>query len=93
LTELSATFLAVARYRQHLPGNVMRNGGTVDIDNLVNRKTDDRKICGAMAEQRRRDGHDDNESVPQQFVHLVGCRDPNTCRAPSVLPGPLSSKP
>jgi hypothetical protein len=30
------------------------------------------KTCGAMSEQH---GHG-NESSPQKFIHLVGCRDP-----------------
>jgi hypothetical protein len=29
-----------------------------------------------MSEQHGQDGRG-NESVPQKFVHLVGCRDPN----------------
>ena len=64
----------------------MANGGTVDIGNHINPETDAPKICGAMVEQRRRDGHGANESVPQQFVHLVGCRDPNAQRALPTRP-------
>jgi hypothetical protein len=33
------------------------------------------KICGAMTQQST-DGRHGNESAPQKFVHLVGCRDP-----------------
>ena len=69
----------------------MARGGTVYIGNLVNPKADARKICGAMAEQGRHDGHGDNESVPQQFVHLVGCRDPNVHRPPWAPPRPPKS--
>jgi hypothetical protein len=61
----------------------MGNGSTADVGSLANSKTE--KICGAMAEQRRHDGCDDNESAPQQFVHLVGCRDRNTRRAPGGM--------
>jgi hypothetical protein len=68
----------------------MGNGSTADVGSLANPKTE--KICGAMVEQRRHDGCDDNESAPQQFVHLVGCRDRNTRRAPSVHPRQPSPK-
>ena len=60
----------------------MGNSGTADVGHLANQGTDARKICGAMAEQRRPDGYTENESVPQQFVHLIGCRDPSTRRSP-----------
>ena len=69
----------------------MGNGGTVDIGNHINSKTDAPRICGAMAEQRRHDGRDGNESVPQQFVHLVGCRDPNARRPQPTHPPPANS--
>jgi hypothetical protein len=68
----------------------MGNGSTADVGSLVNPKTE--KICGAMVEQRRHDGCDDNESAPQQFVHLVGCRDRSTRRPPSVHPRQPSPK-
>ena len=45
---------------------------TTDVDNLAGRKAQNTKICGAMAEQRQADGRNENESVPQKFVHLVG---------------------
>jgi hypothetical protein len=32
------------------------------------------------------DGGRGNESVPQKFVHLVGCRDPKVRPEPSVRP-------
>ena len=64
----------------------MGNGGTVDVGHVVNPNVGSNiggvKICGAMAEQRRPDASHENESVPQQFVHLVGYRDPNARRAP-----------
>jgi hypothetical protein len=64
----------------------MGNGSTADVDRATNASADTSNICGgnicgAMAEQRRPDGWSENESVPQQFVHLVGYRDPNTRRA------------
>ena len=75
----------------------MRNGGTADVGHVTNRSADTSNICGAMAEQRRPDGWSEHESVPQQFVHLVGYRDPNTCKAtypgtPWVRPRPASPK-
>ena len=33
------------------------------------------RICGAMSQQHGDSGRG-NESVPQKFVQLVGCRDP-----------------
>jgi hypothetical protein len=65
---------------------------TPDVDNLAGRKAQTTKICGAMAEQRRSDGRNDNESAPQKFVHLVGYRDPNARRMPWVRPRPISPK-
>jgi hypothetical protein len=46
-------------------------------------KTERPKICGAMSQQR---GISGNESAPQKFVHLVGCRDPKARPEPWVLP-------
>lgn len=60
----------------------MGNGSTADVGHITNPRADTTGICGAMAEQRRSDGWSQNESVPQQFVHLVGYRDPNTRRPP-----------
>ena len=75
----------------------MHNGGIADVGHDINPSTDTRNLCGAMAEQRRPDGRNENESVPQQFVHLVGCRDPDTRKAlypntPQVRPGPAPPK-
>ncbi|SDS33558.1 hypothetical protein [Bradyrhizobium canariense] len=36
----------------------------------------DRKVCGAMAEQRGDSGRG-HQSAPQKLVHLVGCRESN----------------
>jgi hypothetical protein len=70
----------------------MGNGSTAGVGSLASSKTDAKKICGAMVEQRRHDGCDDNESAPQQFVHLVGYRDPNSRRAQGMHPWPPSPK-
>ena len=66
---------------------------TADVGNHIKSKTDGAKICGAMAQQRRPDGAGNNESTPQKFVHLVGCRDPNAGRVPWKRPRPISRKP
>jgi hypothetical protein len=76
----------------------MGNGSNADVDHATNAGADTKntfgsKICGAMAEQRRPDGWSENESVPQQFVHLVGCRDPNTRRAPHPMALAARSRP
>ena len=57
-------------------------GSAADVGRIAKPSADTTGICGAMAEQRRSDGWSKNESVPQQFVHLVGYRDPNTRRTP-----------
>lgn len=67
--------------------------GTIDVgSSSAKPSADSAKICGAMAEQRRADGRDENESAPQKFVHLIGCRDPNAGKAPWVRPRPIPSK-
>jgi hypothetical protein len=48
------------------------------------------KICGAMSQQRCDSG---NESAPQKFVQLVGCRDPKARQAPWVRPRSAPKKP
>ena len=48
-------------------------------------------ICGAMSLQRGDSGRG-NKSVPQKFVHLVGCRDPKVRPEPSVRPQPVPTK-
>jgi len=71
----------------------MRNG-TIDADRgyakpkVDGLKTCRAKICGAMAQQRRADGRNENDSAPQKLVHLVGCRDPNARKAPWIRPRP-----
>ncbi len=79
--------------RLNLQGvNVMGND-TTNICSHTEPKADNPGICGAMAQQRRIDGYDDNESTPQKFVHLVGCRDPSARKAPWARPRPTSPKP
>ncbi|HZR75582.1 hypothetical protein [Bradyrhizobium sp.] len=64
----------------------------IDVGNHIKSKVDSAGICGAMAQQRRIDGADDNESTPQKFVQLVGCRDPNAGKVPLKRPRPPSPK-
>jgi hypothetical protein len=45
------------------------------------------KICRAMSQQRGDSGRG-NDSAPQEFVQLVGCRDPNARPSPWVRPPP-----
>jgi hypothetical protein len=54
-----------------------------------NPKRTERPICGAMSQQHC-DNNRGNESAPQKFVQLVGCRDPKARSGPWVrpLPGP-----
>jgi hypothetical protein len=49
-------------------------------------------VCGAMSEQHGQDGRG-NESVPQKFVRLVGCRDPNAGTERGARPHPRKGKP
>jgi hypothetical protein len=65
---------------------------TIDVGDRARPKADAKKICGAMAEQCRADGRNENESAPQKFVHLVGFRDPHAGKAPWVRPGPIAPK-
>jgi hypothetical protein len=48
-------------------------------------------VCGAMSEQHGQDGRG-NESVPQKFVRLVGCRDPNVRNERGARPHPGKGK-
>jgi hypothetical protein len=64
---------------------------TTDIGSNIQPKADGARICGAMAQQRCPDGRSENESAPQKFVHLVGCRDPNARRMPWPRPRPTKS--
>lgn len=55
------------------------------------RKTKREGICGAMSLQRGDIGRD-NESAPQKFVRLVGCRDSKARPGPWVRPRPTPMK-
>jgi hypothetical protein len=50
-----------------------------------------KKICGAMSQQRGDSGRG-NESAPQEFVQLVGYRDPKARPEPWVRPRPAPMK-
>ena len=61
------------------------NGSTdARIDRQSPKRTE-RPICGAMSQQYG-DSHRGNESAPQKFVQLVGCRDPKARSEPWVRP-------
>ena len=67
------------------------NGSTdVRIDRQNPLKTE-RPICGAMSQQHG-DSDRGNESAPQKFVQLVGCRDPKARSEPWVRPLPIPAK-
>ena len=67
------------------------NGSTdVRIDRQNPLKAE-RPICGAMSQQHG-DSHRGNESAPQKFVQLVGCRDPKARSEPWVRPLPSPAK-
>ena len=61
------------------------NAPELRIDKPNPLKTERPKICGAMLQQCGDSGRG-NESVPQKFVQLVGCRDPNVRPEPWVRP-------
>ena len=50
------------------------------------------RICAAMTQQGGDRGRG-NESAPQKFVHLVGCRDPNARPEPWVRTRAVPKKP
>ena len=49
-------------------------------------KTERPKICGAMSQQR---GDSGNQSAPQKFVRLVGCRVPKARPERTIRPRPV----
>ncbi len=57
------------------------------IDQSNSLKRQPPRICGAMSLQRGDSGRG-NESVPQKFIQLVGCRDPKGSPEPWVRPRP-----
>jgi hypothetical protein len=50
------------------------------------------RVCAAMTQQGGDSGRG-NDSAPQKFVHLVGCRDPKARPEPSVRSGAVPKKP
>jgi len=87
-----ATFPELVRYGVKSAGENVMGERAIDVGNHIKSKVDSAGICGAMAQQRRIDGADDNESTPQKFVQLVGCRDPNAGKVPLKRPRPPSPK-
>ena len=72
------------------------NAPELRIDKPNPLKTERPKICGAMLQQCGDSGRG-NESVPQKFVQLVGCRvpkakDPKAKAEPWVRPQPAPVK-
>jgi hypothetical protein len=65
---------------------------SIEVGGLATSKKDGSRICGAMAQQHGAGGHHETESVPQKFVHLVGCRDPNAGKTPTTPLRPASKK-
>jgi hypothetical protein len=61
------------------------------IDDPNPRQKEPVKVCGAMSQQYG-DGSRGNESAPQKFVHLVGCRDPKARPEPWIRPNASSAK-
>ena len=70
----------------------MVGNNTIDVGGQTKPSSDGSKICGAMAQQHGASGRHETESVPQQFLHLVGYRDPNACKAPWIPPRPTPEK-
>jgi hypothetical protein len=64
----------------------------MDVDGRTPAKSSAGEICGAMSEQHGQGGRSD-QSAPQKFVHLVGCRDANAPPRPGVRPRPVHRKP
>lgn len=63
-----------------IAGTKLMRDGNLEVGSNTKPTAPGARICGAMAEQRRADGSSENESTPQQFVHLIGCRDPKALR-------------
>ena len=67
-----------------------RKPGQPRIDGSNPLKTERPRIPAAMAQQC---GDIGNQSAPQKFVHLVGCRDPKARPAPWARPRATPTKP
>jgi hypothetical protein len=61
------------------------------IDKTDQQKMDQPRICGAMAQQCGDSGRS-NESAPQKFVRLVGCRDTSARPEAWIRPRPAPVK-
>lgn len=61
------------------------------IDKTNPQKVERPRICGAMAQQCGDSGRG-NESAPQKFVRLVGCRDTNARPEAWIRPRPAPVK-
>jgi hypothetical protein len=65
---------------------------TINVNGQTKPKPDGSEICGTMAQQHGSGSHHENESVPQKFVRLVGCRDANAREKPRMPPRPTPKK-
>jgi hypothetical protein len=64
----------------------------LQVDTSPGSKEDQFKVCGAMSQQHGPSGRG-NESVPQKFVRLVGCRDANARAGNAIYRRPAVTKP
>jgi hypothetical protein len=67
-----------------------RKPGQLGIDGSNPLRTERPRIPAAMAQQC---GDIGNQSAPQKFVHLVGCREPKAGPDPWVRPRAAPTKP
>jgi hypothetical protein len=74
---------------EHLAGT--DGSSELRIDKQNPPKTERPGICGAMTQQGGDSGRG-NQSAPQKFVQLVGCRDPKVRPEPWVRPRPAPAK-
>jgi hypothetical protein len=75
---------------QPIVERLAENDGSSELrtgqQNLV--RTERPRLSAAMAQQCGDSGRG-NQSAPQKFVRLVGCRDPKARLEPWVRPGPV----
>ena len=78
---------------QPIAGRMTDGNGSAEprIDGGNPQNTARPRICGAMSQQYG-DSNRGNESAPQKFVQLVGCRDPKARSEPWVRPHPGPAK-
>lgn len=74
---------------ENLAGSSGSSGPQIGETSSRNRERP--RICVAMTQQCRDSGRG-NQSSPQKFLQLVGCRDPNARPAASVRPRPAPGK-